>query len=159
MATEIERKFLVIGDGWKPLVTKATEFRQGYLSSNAKATVRVRSMDDAQAFLTLKGASRGLSRAEYEYEVPIEDARDLLVLAEPHVLEKTRNIVPFSGLTWEIDVFGGRHAGLVMAEVELASEDQHVEIPAWIGEEVSDDDRYYNASLSRADGPPKPPVR
>ena len=88
MATEIERKFLVIGDGWKPLVTKATEFRQGYLSSNAKATVRVRSMDDAQAFLTLKGASRGLSRAEYEYEVPIEDARDLLVLAEPHGARK-----------------------------------------------------------------------
>ena len=159
MATEIERKFLVTGEGWRQLVTQQTKFRQGYLSSNGKATVRVRSMNDAQAVLTIKGASRGMSRAEFEYPVPIEDARELLVLAEPHVLEKTRHIVPFGGLTWEIDVFSGRHAGLVMAEVELANEDQHVEIPAWIGEEVSDDDRYYNASLSRADGPPKPPVR
>ena len=159
MAQEIERKFLVISDVWLRLAQSSATLRQGYLSSNSKATVRIRTWDDKVARLTLKGAVRGMARAEYEYEVPIEDARDLLVLAEPHVLEKTRHIVPFGGLTWEIDVFGGRHAGLVMAEVELAREDQHVEIPAWIGEEVSDDDRYYNASLSRADGPPKSPVR
>lgn len=158
MAIEIERKFLVVGDGWKPLVTKATQFRQGYLSSSAKATVRVRSMDDAKAFLTLKGKSRGMSRAEYEYEIPIADARELLAMAEPEVIEKTRHLVPIGDVTWEVDVFGGHHAGLVMAEVELLDENQHVDMPEWIGVEVTDDDRYYNASLSRT-GVPKPPVR
>ena len=154
MATEIERKFLVTGDGWRKLVTKQTQFRQGYLSSDAKATVRVRSMDDAMAFLTIKGASRGMSRAEYEYPLPIDDAREMLAMAEPHVIEKTRHLVPFAGLVWEVDVFGGHHEGLVLAEVELTSEDQQVTIPDWIGREVTDDDRYYNASLSRMTGVP-----
>jgi adenylate cyclase len=156
MATEIERKFLVAGEGWRSLVTKRIAIRQGYLSSNAKATVRVRSRDDREAFITLKGAVSGMSRAEYEYEIPIEDARELLVMAEPHVLEKHRHLVPFSGLTWEIDEFGGRHQGLVIAEVELTREDQQVQLPGWIGREVTDDNRYYNASLSRAEGVPEP---
>jgi adenylate cyclase len=95
-----------------------------------------------------------MSRAEYEYEVPIADAREMLVMAEPHVLQKRRHIVPFAGLTWEVDVFEGRHAGLVIAEVELESEDQAIELPGWVGTEVSHDDRYNNASLSRADAPP-----
>lgn len=154
MATEIERKFLVSSEGWRALATKRTAIRQGYLSSNAKATVRVRSKDDKQAFLTLKGGARGISRAEYEYEIPIADARELLAMAEPHVLEKHRHLVAFGGLTWEVDEFGGRHEGLVIAEVELASEDQRVDLPEWIGREVTDDDRYYNASLARADAPP-----
>jgi adenylate cyclase len=155
MATEIERKFLVTGDGWRKLVTQQTQFRQGYLSSNAKATVRVRSMDDAKAYLTIKGASRGMSRAEYEYPLPIADAREMLAMAEPHVIEKTRHLVPFGGLVWEVDVFVGHHEGLLMAEVELTSEDQHVAIPDWIGREVTGDDRYYNASLSRTTGLPE----
>jgi adenylate cyclase len=154
MATEIERKFLVTGDGWRKLVTQQTQFRQGYLSSNGKATVRVRSMDDAKAYLTIKGASRGMSRAEYEYPLPIADAREMLAMAEPHVIEKTRHLVPFEGLVWEVDVFGGHHEGLLIAEVELTSEDQHVAIPDWIGREVTDNDRYYNASLARTTGLP-----
>ncbi len=155
MATEIERKFLVIGEGWRPLVIRRIFIRQGYLSSNAKATVRVRSRDDLEAVITLKGAVSGMSRAEYEYEIPIEDGRELLALAEPHVLEKHRHLVPFGGLTWEVDEFGGRHDGLVMAEVELSHENQHVQLPEWIGQEVTDDDRYYNASLSRAEVVPQ----
>jgi adenylate cyclase len=155
MATEIERKFLVTGEGWRALATRRIAIRQGYLSSNAKATVRVRTRDDREAFVTLKGAVSGYSRAEYEYEIPITDGRELLKLAEPEVLEKHRHLVSFGGLTWEIDEFSGRHHGLVIAEVELASEDQHVAMPEWIGAEVTDDDRYYNASLSRADAPPE----
>lgn len=154
MAEEIERKFLVRSDGWKRAATGSKALRQGYLSSNAKATVRVRTSDDTQAVVTIKGAVRGLSRAEFEYEVPIADAREMLAMAEPHVVTKRRHIVPFGGLTWEVDVFEGRHAGLVIAEVELESEDQSVELPDWVGAEVTDDDRYYNASLSRADAPP-----
>ena len=155
MAIEIERKFLVMGEGWRRLATKSTQIRQGYLSSNAKATVRVRSKDDQEALITLKGAVRGMTRAEYEYEIPISDARELLVMAEPHVIEKVRHLVPFGGLVWEVDEFAGRHEGLVIAEVELESEGQAVELPEWIGREVTEDDRYYNASLSRAEGRPE----
>lgn len=151
MAQEIERKFLVVSDSWKAEVTGSKLLRQGYLSSNAKATVRVRTRDDNEAVVTIKGSVSGMSRAEYEYDVPVADAREMLAMAAPHVLEKRRYIVPFGGLTWEVDVFEGRHAGLVIAEVELASEDQHVELPEWVGAEVTHDDRYYNASLSRSD--------
>ncbi len=154
MGEEIERKFLVLSDGWKGAATGSKSLQQGYLSSNAKATVRVRTRDDDEAVVTIKGAVRGMSRTEFEYDVPVADAREMLVMAEPHVVKKRRHIVPFAGLTWEVDVFEGRHAGLVIAEVELDSEDQHVELPDWVGAEVTDDDRYYNASLSRADAPP-----
>lgn len=154
MAEEIERKFLVVSDTWKRGVIGSKLLRQGYLSSNAKATVRVRTWDDDKAAITLKGAARGLSRAEYEYEVPVADAREMLAMAEPHVLQKRRHILPFAGLTWEVDVFEGRHAGLVIAEVELEHEAQHVDLPDWVGLEVTDDDRYFNASLSRASAPP-----
>lgn len=156
MAEEIERKFLVVSESWKQGVTSSKLLRQGYLSSNAKATVRVRTRDDSEAMVTIKGAARGMSRAEYEYAVPIEDAREMLAMAEPHVLQKRRHIVPFGGLTWEVDVFEGRHAGLVIAEVELEHEAQHVELPDWVGAEVTHDDRYFNASLSRATAPPEP---
>jgi len=155
MAQEIERKFLVVSDGWRAAATGSKLLRQGYLSSNAKATVRVRTRDDLEAVVTIKGASRGLSRAEYEYDIPIGDARELLVMAEPHLIEKRRHIVPFGGLTWEVDVFEGRHAGLVVAEVELEYETQSVALPDWVGAEVTDDDRYNNASLSRADNIPQ----
>lgn len=154
MAQEIERKFLVTGDGWKALAESSSLLRQGYLSSNAKATVRVRSWDDERAALTLKGRASGMTRAEYEYDIPMGDAREMLDMAQPHVLEKRRHLVPFGGLIWEVDVFEGRHEGLVIAEVELTSEQQAVELPAWVGTEVTDDDRYYNASLSRTNGVP-----
>lgn len=155
MAQEIERKFLVTGDGWKALAISSSLLRQGYLSSHAKATVRVRSWDNERAVLTLKGPTRGISRAEFEYEIPLSDARELLEMARPHLIEKRRYIVPFGGLTWEVDVFEGRHAGLVIAEIELDSEGQTIELPGWVGVEVSYDDRYFNASLSRSDGIPE----
>ena len=154
MAVEIERKFLVTGDSWKALAERSSQLRQGYLSSNAKATVRVRTWDDARAALTLKGQTSGISRAEYEYEIPMADAREMLEMADPHVVEKRRHVVHFGGMKWEIDVFEGRHSGLVLAEVELDSEDQELELPDWIGTEVTDDDRYFNASLSRSEGVP-----
>lgn len=154
MGREIERKFLVVSDAWQAAATGSMLLRQGYLSSNAKATVRVRSTDDERAVLTLKGAVEGISRAEYEYAIPIADARELLGMAEPHVIEKRRHLVPYGGLIWEVDVFLGRHEGLVMAEVELDDEAQAVTLPDWVGAEVTQDDRYNNASLSRADAIP-----
>lgn len=156
MAIEIERKFLVKDDGWRRDAVAQTSLRQGYLSTSAKATVRVRIVDDARAFLTLKGPMEGISRAEFEYEVPLEDGRALLEMARPHVVEKRRHIVPHAGLDWEVDVFEGAHKGLMMAEVELASADQTVAIPDWAGREVTHDDRYANASLSRRPGVPEP---
>ncbi|WEJ60048.1 CYTH domain-containing protein [Devosia sp. FJ2-5-3] len=154
MAVEIERKFLVTSDSWRPLATSASALRQGYLSTNAKATVRIRIIDDASAVLTLKGPTSGISRAEFEYEVPLEEGRVLLDMARPEVVEKRRYEVPFGGLIWEVDVFEGGHAGLIMAEVELTHADQLVELPDWVGREVSHDDRYANASLSRNPGVP-----
>lgn len=156
MAQEIERKFLVKDDSWKALAKSSSIIRQGYLSSNAKATVRVRTWDDQRAAITLKGPTKGASRAEYEYEIPVADAFELLEMAKPHIIEKSRHIVPFGGLTWEIDVFEGRYDGLIIAEVELDSEDQAVELPDWVGDEVTHDDRYYNASLSRGEAIPTP---
>lgn len=154
MAIEIERKFLVVGDGWRAAATGSSALRQGYLSTSAKATVRIRIVDDAQAFLTLKGPTTGISRAEFEYEVPLDEGRALLEMARPHVVEKCRHLVPHAGLTWEVDVFEGLHAGLIVAEVELSSADQAVILPDWAGGEVSLDDRYANASLSRQPGVP-----
>lgn len=156
MGTEIERKFLVTGDGWKQLVARRSALKQGYLSSNSKATVRVRTWDDARAAITLKSAVQGRSRAEFEYDIPIEDARELLALAAPNIVEKQRHDVPIGSVVWEVDVFEGRHEGLIIAEVELESDDQVVDLPDWVGTEVTDDDRYYNASLSRTEGVPEP---
>lgn len=150
MAREIERKFLVVSDAWQAVATSSLLLRQGYLSSNAKATVRVRSKDNTRAVLTLKGPTSGLTRAEYEYDIPIADARELLAMAEPHVVEKRRYLVPDGDVIWEVDVFLGRHEGLVLAEVELDDENQSVPLPDWVGAEVTEDDRYNNASLSRA---------
>lgn len=132
------------------MATSSILIKQGYLSSNAKATVRVRTMDDAEAVLTLKGATKGIARPEYEYGIPIADARELLEMAEPHVINKRRHLVPYGGLTWEVDEFAGQHLGLVIAEIELGSEGQVVELPDWVGAEVTHDDRYNNASLSRS---------
>lgn len=154
MAQEIERKFLVSGDSWKSAVESSARLQQGYLSTSAKATVRVRIYNDREAVLTLKGKTEGISRAEFEYAIPLEDARELMEMSRPHVIEKRRYNVPFEAHTWEVDVFEGLHAGLILAEVEMTSVDEHVHLPDWVGREVSHDDRYANASLSRNPGIP-----
>lgn len=154
MAQEIERKFLISDDGWKSSVESSARLQQGYLSTSAKATVRVRIYDDRDAVLTLKGKPEGISRAEFEYAIPLEDARELMAMAKPNIIEKRRHKVRFEAHIWEIDVFEGLHEGLILAEVEMQSADEHVVLPTWIGREVSDDDRYANASLSRNPGVP-----
>jgi len=146
MGLEIERKFLVIGTAWQTLAAGALT-RQGYLSSAAERTVRVRIAGD-QGFLTVKGKSRGLSRAEFEYAIPVEDAAAMLDgLCEKPLIEKTRYRVPFGAHTWEVDEFHGANAGLVVAEVELASANDEPALPPWVGREVSLDPRYFNANL------------
>ncbi len=154
MGQEIERKFSVVTDAWRAAATSSSLLCQGYLSSNAKATVRVRVVNGTKAVLTLKGQVEGITRPEFEYAIPLDDARDLLVMAGPNIVEKRRHLVPHHGLVWEVDEFLGRHAGLVVAEVELSSEDQAVVLPDWVGAEVTQDDRYTNASLSRSSNPP-----
>jgi adenylate cyclase len=147
MAKEIERKFLVIGDGWRG-GAPGTAMRQGYISSQKEHTVRVRLAGD-RAFLTLKGVSKGATRDEFEYEIPVADAAAMLSrLCQGPLVEKTRYRVPIEGLIWEVDVFEGDNEGLVVAEVELEREDQVVVVPPWAGAEVTQDARYYNANLA-----------
>lgn len=146
MGKEIERKFLVKGDAWKSLAT-GRRYRQGYLNSAKERTVRVRTIDD-RAFLTVKGPNTGITRSEFEYEIPLEDARAMLdALAERPLIEKTRYKIASGGHVWEVDEFEGENQGLVVAEIELSAEGESFEKPEWIGEEVSDDPRYYNSSL------------
>jgi CYTH domain-containing protein len=146
MAREIERKFLVKGDAWRALA-KGTTYRQGYLNSAKERTVRVRMADD-KAYLTIKGLTVGATRAEYEYEIPRDEGEAMLnTLAERPLIEKRRYKIPIGDLTWEIDEFLGDNAGLIVAEVELKSEDQTFARPAWLGDEVTGDPRYYNANL------------
>ena len=148
MAIEIERKFLVHGQAWLGEVEDSRQFKQAYLSRLDHVSIRIRIIDDASARLTIKSGRRGLSREEFEYDVPIEDALEILALRKGAVVEKTRYRVVRDDLTWEIDVFGGENSGLVVAEVELEQEDQAVDLPEWIGKEVTGDPKYYNASLS-----------
>lgn len=146
MAKEIERKFLVKGDAWRALA-KGTTYRQGYLNSAKERTVRVRTAED-KAFLTIKGLTLGATRAEYEYAIPFDEGKAMLdALAEKPLIEKKRYKIPSGDLTWEIDEFLGENAGLIVAEVELTSEDQAFDRPAWLGDEVTGDTRYYNANL------------
>ena len=146
MAKEIERKFLVSGEDWRALA-RGTRYRQGYLSTVKERTVRVRTIDD-KGFLTVKGISVGATRSEYEYEIPAADADEMLnALCEKPIIEKNRYKIPLGGITWEVDEFLGVNDGLIVAEVELQSEDQSFPKPAWIGEDVTDDPRYFNANL------------
>lgn len=148
MATEIERKFLVKGDEWRILAT-GTVYRQGYLSTKKGCTVRVRLVGN-QGYLTIKGLTQGFSRAEYEYPIPAEDAQEMLDnLCDRPLIEKTRYKIEYAGLIWEVDEFASENQGLILAEVELADENQIIELPDWIGKEVSDDPRYYNANLTQ----------
>jgi adenylate cyclase len=147
MSIEVERKFLVKGDGWKSAADEGVACRQGYLVSDEKKSVRVRILG-SRSFLTVKGAPDGISRVEFEYEIDLADAEYMMMLCT-HVLKKVRYHLNYCGLIWEVDVFSEANEGLVMAEVELEAEDQTVELPAWAGEEVSEDPRYYNACLAR----------
>jgi adenylate cyclase len=155
MGTEVERKFLVIGEAWREQVTEAVHIVQGYLARPdaahpGAATIRVRTKGQ-RAFLTIKGPSAGIARSEFEYEIPADDARAMLdQLAQGPVVDKVRHLVPVGAHVWEVDVFAGDNAPLVMAEVELGAADEPFDLPAWAGRDVSDDGRYYNANLALA---------
>jgi CYTH domain-containing protein len=146
MGIEIERKFLVRDPSVLQRST-GVAYRQGYLSRDPDRTVRVRLAGD-RAFVTIKGRSDGASRAEFEYPIPVADAESLLALCEGSLIDKTRYRIEAGALTWEVDVFHGANDGLVVAEVELDAPDQLVDIPDWIGDEVTTDPRYFNASLA-----------
>jgi adenylate cyclase len=146
MANEIERKFLLKNDTWRGQ-DKGKRYRQGYLSTAKERTVRVRTAGD-KGFLTIKGITVGASRPEYEYEIPLKDANEMLdQLCERPLIEKTRYRISHAGLVWEVDQFGGDNRGLVTVEVELKDEHQTVTLPDWVGEEVTGDPRYFNANL------------
>jgi adenylate cyclase len=146
MASEIERKFLVSGDSWRD-GSPGVRMAQGYLSLDPDRTVRVR-LAGENAWITVKGRTHGITRMEFEYEIPSGDAAELLEICLPSVIDKTRHRVEFRGHPWEIDVFHGANEGLVVAEVELADESVCPKLPPWVGAEVSTDVRYYNASLA-----------
>ncbi|WP_290637662.1 CYTH domain-containing protein [Aquisalimonas sp.] len=149
MAAEIERKFLIQGEQWRAEAHASRVVRQGYLAGTERASVRVRASDD-QAWLNIKGATLGIQRQEYEYTIPLDEAREMLdTLCNGPLIEKTRHFVHHGSHLWEIDEFFGDNAGLVVAEIELGHEDEPFERPAWLGDEVSDDPRYYNVSLVR----------
>lgn len=145
MGTEIERKFLVSGSAWRK--PDPTYFCQGYLNRDKHRTVRVR-IAGSCGILTIKGLTTGSLRPEFEYEIPIDDAKELLALCDGPIVEKYRHIVEDGGLKWDVDEFLGDNKGLVIAEVELESEDQVFEIPDWAGIEVTDDSRYFNSNLA-----------
>jgi adenylate cyclase len=152
MGIEIERKFLLAGDGWRELVTRSERLRQGYLVSGAGVTVRVRTVDDRLGYLTIKSGSSGLARAEFEYDIPMKDAREMLALCRGAEIEKVRHSLRLGGGDWVVDEFGGRHQGLILAEVELPSETAEIAPPAWLGAEVTGNPQYYNSRLAALPG-------
>jgi adenylate cyclase len=145
MPVEIERKFLVQGDDWR--TDQGVRIIQGYLNRDEERTVRVR-IAGAGAYLTIKGKNEGAVRAEFEYEIPVADAEQLLKLCDGPLIEKTRHTVVYAGMTWEIDEFHGANEGLVVAEIELEDAEQTFTTPAWIGREVTADVRYFNSNLA-----------
>ncbi len=146
MAQEIERKFRVTATTYRDLA-KGTHYRQGYLNSQKERVVRIRTIDD-KGFITVKGITRGATRLEFEYEISVADANEMLNdLCEQPIIEKHRYKVAMGEHVWEIDEFHGENEGLTVAEVELESEDQEYPKPDWIGEEVTGDARYYNSNL------------
>ncbi len=154
MGREIERRFLVTGVGWRAGVSGVRRLRQGYLAREDGVTVRVRIADDAAA-LTIKGPG-GLVRPEYEYALPVIEAREMLdLLCAGRRLVKTRHTVPHGGLAWAVDVFEGPLEGLVIAEVELPDAAHDLVLPPWAGREVTDDPRYANAVMASAPAPPR----
>jgi CYTH domain-containing protein len=146
MAKEIERKFLIKNDAWRNV--RGIKYRQGYLSSVKERTVRVRTMED-KGYLTIKGIAVGATRMEFEYEIPRKDADRLLEICEQPLIEKNRYTIEYGGFVWEVDEFFGENTGLIIAEVELASEDQEFPLPDWVGKEVTEDPRYFNSNLGK----------
>ena len=149
MAYEIERKFLIKDDSWKTGLTEADSsfIQQAYLSVYPEPTVRVR-IKDSQAFLTLKGKSMGITRSEYEYKIPVEDALELIKLAVSSVIIKRRYEIKYQDKLWELDEFFGENEGLLIAEIELEKENEKFDCPEWVGEDVSLDSRYTNSFLA-----------
>ena len=146
MPLEIERKFLVVGNSWRA-GAEGVAYRQGYLATEPERNVRVR-LAGPKAKLTIKGQDEGIARIELEYPIPIEDAEVLLDrLCHRPLIEKTRYKIPHAGHTWDLDEFHGDNAGLIVAEIELGSEDEAFERPPWVGDEVTHDPRYLNANL------------
>jgi adenylate cyclase len=148
MGREIERKFLLRDDTWRAAVHRSMRLRQAYLSEAGRASVRVR-IADTHATLNIKGARLGVSREEYEYPIPLDDAEELMTICASHPVVKTRHLVRHGAHTWEIDEFDGANAGLIVAEIELDDAEESFARPDWLGKEVSDDARYYNAALAR----------
>ena len=147
MAQEIERKFRVANDDWRAMATSSSSLKQGYLSSSAEATVRVR-LEDNLGTLTIKSKTKGITRNEFEYAIPAQEAEELLIICSGPLIEKTRYRIPQENHTWEIDVFEGDNDGLIIAEIELTSDEDYFAKPQWLGEEVSGDSRYYNSNLA-----------
>jgi len=147
MSFEIERKFLVRGDDWRARVASQTTIRQAYLSSSGKSSTRVRIRGDGTATLTIKSRPADLRRMELEYPIPALQAEALMQLREGSIIEKTRHVVPCGPLAWEIDVFSGENDGLIIAEIELKDVDQPIELPSWVGREVTAQPQYYNSFL------------
>lgn len=153
MGKEIERKFLVTDDTYLETASHHRHIVQAYLSTSIDATVRLRIMDD-KAYITVKSRNEGCSRGEWEYEIPVADARQMIEQCHlDEVIEKTRYYVVFDRHTWEVDEFAGRLAGLVVAEIELTGEDEKFAKPAFVGQEVTGDARYYNSSLLKSGYP------
>ena len=149
MGREIERKFRVTDDGWREAATGSTRIRQGYIFADNRGNLRVRICDDKTAVITIKSGG-GFSRAEFEYPVPLDDGSELMGLAGGRTIEKTRHTVQFAGKEWVVDVFEGRHKGLVLAEIELESEDEPFDRPDWAGEDVTESPDFSNAALAGA---------
>lgn len=148
MGVEIERKFLVVGEGWREGAV-GISYCQGYIRTQGQATVRVR-IAGQTGYLTLKGPTQGLSRLEFEYEIPVADAAQMLnELCDRPLIEKVRYRISHNGMQWEVDEFSGDNQGLILAEVELRTPDQSIDYPPWLGQEVSHDARYFNANLTQ----------
>jgi adenylate cyclase len=148
MAVEIERRFRLSSDGWRAIVERSTRITQGYLAITDHSVIRVR-VRDADGYLTIKSRDGGLARQEFEYPVPLDDARSLLGLCGQKVLEKIRHDVLYAGYRWEIDEYSEPFDGLLIAEVEMQSVGENPPLPPWIGEEITDDGRFSNAALAQ----------
>jgi adenylate cyclase len=146
MGLEIERKFLLKNTDWKSEADEGTLIKQGYLNSHIERTVRVR-ISNNKGEITIKGKTNNLTRKEFEYQIPLEEAISLIKLCEQPIIEKTRFLIKQGNLKWEIDEFEGDNKGLIVAEIELENESQNFDKPDWIGQEVSQDAKYYNSSL------------
>ncbi|MEZ7901279.1 MAG: CYTH domain-containing protein [Flavobacteriales bacterium] len=146
MAIEIERKYLLKNDSWKKEVSSKNKIVQGYLNSNPERTVRIR-ITKNKGFLTIKSKNEGSFRKEFEYEIPLQDAEELVLLCEKPIIEKTRHLVHQGNHIWEIDIFEGENKGLEVAEIELSQENETFLIPSWLGKEVTEKTKYYNSQL------------